>query len=137
MIISADRAVCRLGIGGVPDGRGYAALTRAIECDATLAAAWVNRAILAFGNGEVDAAISDLTEALNLGDDPVIRYNRAVAHQHGRRWQQAIDDFTQALLLDPGGAEEILIRRAACHREPGQTEEARRDLDEHTSLRTA
>jgi tetratricopeptide (TPR) repeat protein len=132
--------LCTLGLLDMAEGRSEAAgqaLTRAIECDATLAAAWVNRAVLAFENGDADAAIADLTEALEgVGEDSTIRYNRAVAHQHRQHWQQAVDDFTRALLLDRSDAEEILVRRAACHRELGQLDEAQRDLDEHTTLLT-
>jgi tetratricopeptide (TPR) repeat protein len=133
------RLLCTLGLLDMADGRTEAArraLTRAIERDATLAAAWANRAVLAFEIGDVDAAIADLTEALALGEDPAIRFNRAVAHQHGRHWRQAVDDFTQALLLDRSAAEEILVRRAACHRELGRFDDAQRDLDEHAKLRT-
>ncbi|MEV8037502.1 tetratricopeptide repeat protein [Streptomyces sp. NPDC086182] len=125
--------LCTLGLLDMADDRKEAAahaLTRAIEHDPTLAAAWVNRAVLAFGNGDAEAAIDDLTEALALGEDPTIRYNRAVAHEHRQHWQQAIDDFTGALLLDRSNAEEILVSRAACHRALGRLDDAQRDLDD-------
>ena len=123
--------LCTLGLLELADARTEAAertLTRAIECDGRLAAAWINRAVLAFDRGDADHAIADLTSALALGEDATARYNRAVAHQQRRHWQQAIDDYTQALLLDDADAQDILVRRAACHRELGRHDDAERDL---------
>lgn len=112
--------LCTLGLIEAADGdadEALKALTRSIERDPSLAAAWANRAVLAFDNGDADAAIADLTEALTLGDDAAIRYNRAVAHQERRSWQQAVDDYTQALLLDSTDAADITARREECLRE--------------------
>jgi tetratricopeptide (TPR) repeat protein len=53
-----------------------------------------------------------------------------------RAWQQAVEDFTQALLVDRSDAEDILVRRAACYHELGRLDEAQRDLDEHAKLLT-
>lgn len=129
--------LCTLGLLDLADGRVDAAglaFSAAIEHDPTLAAAWSNRAIVAFDHGDTDAAIADLTEALVLGDDAAIRYNRAVAHQHSRHWQSAVDDFTHAMILDPVDAMDILPRRAACHRELGRLDESQQDLDAHARL---
>lgn len=131
--------LCTLGLLEQADGRMEAAretLTRAIERDPTQTAAWTNRAVVAFETGDADAAIADLTEALALGDDAAIRYNRAMAYQQSQLWRQAVDDFNQALLLDDSDADDILVRRATCHRALGQHDEAQRDLDEYAKLAT-
>jgi len=128
----SSQLLCTLGLLEQAEGRPEAArrtLTRAIERDPSQTAAWTNRAVVAFEAGDVDAAIADLTEALALGDDAAIRYNRAVAYQQSQQWRQAVDDFDQALLLDGSDAEDILVRRAACHRLLDQHDEARGDLD--------
>lgn len=114
------RLLCTHGLLEMAAGRMEAAsqaLTSAISYDPGLAAAWANRAILAFETGSVDEAIADLTEALTLGDDPTIRYNRAVALQQRQQWERAAEDFTHALRLGATDEEDILARRAACHRE--------------------
>ncbi|MFF1838846.1 DUF3856 domain-containing protein [Streptomyces sp. NPDC058231] len=132
--------LCTLGLLEMADGaleEAREVLTRAIGLAPTLAAARVNRAVLAFDCGDADGAIDDLTEALSLGEDAAIRYNRGVAHQHSRHWQQAVDDFTEALLQDRSEAADILLRRAACLRELGRLVEAQHDLDERAGLRTA
>lgn len=123
--------LCTLGLIHLAHGDIESAnttLTEAIASDPTLVEAWANRAALAYETGDTDAAIADLTQALALADNPVIRYNRAIAHQDHKNWQQAIDDFTQALAATTADTADILLRRAACYRELGQDTESARDL---------
>lgn len=78
-----------------------AAYDTAIARDDTLQAAWAGRAIIAFDQGELTTAIADLTRALELGDDPALRYNRATAYQAADRRADAVDDLKRALELAP------------------------------------
>jgi len=132
--------LCTLGVLDLADGLVEAAawaFAKAIEREATLPAAWVNRAAAAFDAGDTDAAIADLTQALDLGENATIRYNRALAYQYRERWQQAVEDYSQALLLDHSDAHAILPRRAASYRKLGQLDRAERDLQQHAELLVA
>jgi tetratricopeptide (TPR) repeat protein len=64
----------------------------ALDKDPTLAAAWSNRAVLWFEQGEVERAIEDLTRALELDDNPDIRANRALAYETAGRPAEAAAD---------------------------------------------
>ncbi|MEV6520505.1 tetratricopeptide repeat protein [Longispora sp. NPDC051575] len=95
--------LCTLGL--VVSERGDLAgaerlLSRALEHDPDLVAAWTNRAAVRFEAGELDAAAGDLDRAVGLTDDPVVRYNRGLALQGLRRWAEAEADFA-AVLADP------------------------------------
>ncbi|MGY0237132.1 tetratricopeptide repeat protein, partial [Longispora urticae] len=95
--------LCTLGL--VVSERGDLAgadrlLSRALEHDPDLVAAWTNRAAVRFEAGGLDAAAEDLDRAVGLTDDPVVRYNRGLALQGLRRWADAMADFA-AVLADP------------------------------------
>ncbi|MDX6719492.1 MAG: hypothetical protein QOJ63_1746 [Solirubrobacteraceae bacterium] len=70
----------------------HEAFATALRHDATLVAAWSNRAVLWYEQGDMEHAIADLTAALELGDDPDIRANRAVAYEAAGRAIEAAAD---------------------------------------------
>jgi hypothetical protein len=65
--------------------------------------------VLAFESGDVPAALADLTAALEVSDDPTVRFNRATAHVSCHRWVEAVDDLTQ-ILSSTEDAEALLLR---------------------------
>ncbi|HEX5493346.1 MAG TPA: tetratricopeptide repeat protein, partial [Mycobacteriales bacterium] len=107
--------------------RARDAYTAALNLDSGFAEAWASRGVAAFELGDVDAAIADLSHALDLTDDPTIRYNRATAYQAHRRWADAVDDLTAALAR---GAEapEVYLKRGTCLIALGDPDRARDDL---------
>lgn len=108
-------------------GEAYGA---ALEADRTLVAAWANRAVLAYGNGRVEQAVADLTEAIGLTDEPSLRANRALAYQDLGRHREALGDLDAALAA---GAEDpdLLYRRGMSRHALGDTAAARADWLEH------
>lgn len=111
------------------------AFSAALQQDPLLVAAWTNRAILAFEENRIEAAIKDLSQALALEENPTVLYNRGIAYQAQNRWQEAINDFTQALALSNEDAQDILYRRSFCYTQLGDTNQAQRDLQEQQALR--
>lgn len=113
--------LCALGLVHTEHGDLAAAdelFTRALAARPDLTEALVNRATTRFDRGDVPSAIADLTAALDLADDPVIRYNRGHAHRQIGDRQSAEDDFTAALSLDDGAdadfTEELRAALAGC-----------------------
>lgn len=95
---------CILGQLEAAAGRteqAVAAYDAALATDPMLAAAWAGRAAVTFDAGDIDAALADLDRALDLGDDPALRFNRATALQAAGRWPDALADLDRALDLDP------------------------------------
>jgi tetratricopeptide (TPR) repeat protein len=129
--------LCTLGLLEMAEEQydsAFQALSAAIVQDPSLLAAWTNRAILAFEQGDQEAAIADLTQALVLEENATVRYNRGIAYQAQRRWQEAIEDFTQALALSEEDAQDILYQRSLCHQQLGNETQAQADLREHLAL---
>ncbi|GAA3227569.1 hypothetical protein GCM10010468_56460 [Actinocorallia longicatena] len=82
-----------------------AAFDRAVEQAPSLAVAWAGRGILAFENGRPEEAVADLGRALELGEDPGLLFNRALAHRAAGRPDQAERDLRRAAELDPADPE--------------------------------
>lgn len=78
-----------------------AAYDQAIAHDSGLQAAWAGRAALSHAGGDPAAAVSDLSRALELGDDAALRYNRAIAYRALGRITNALADLDAAAALDP------------------------------------
>lgn len=108
---------CQRGL--IEAERGDATLARAafdaaLGADPDLVPALANRAVLAFEAGEVDAAIRDLTRALELADDPALRGNRAIAYEAAGRLADAVADCEVALAHPEADREELTTLRDRC-----------------------
>ena len=85
-----------------------------MRADPGLAAAWANRAVLAYSLGRTAAAVDDLDHAIDLAAEPGLRMNRAIALQDLGEHQRALADLDAVLAA--GGADgpdgpELLYRR--------------------------
>lgn len=104
---------------------------RALQADPRSVAALGNRAVLSYQEGNLEAAIQDLTAGLALGDDPVLLANRAVAYRDARLWAEAVDDYTAALALTPDD-DELRLALDICHRQLDDTATTATDLEART-----
>jgi tetratricopeptide (TPR) repeat protein len=137
--LQADHAqlLCLQGLVAIAEeqpAEAYRALSSAIEQDPQMVAAWTNRAVLAFEQGQVEAAIEDLTQAITLGENAAVRYNRGIAYQAHQQWEQAVEDFTTALQLDREDEQDLLYRRGCCLVQLGNIDHARQDFQAHLAL---
>ena len=116
------QALCLQGLIAIKQGRADDAdqcFTEAIAADPACADAWANRATILFRQGDLDAALADLTQALSLREDASIFYNRGRVREARREWALAIADYTRALSLKSDPEPHILQHRARCRRELG------------------
>lgn len=96
--------LCTLGQIEMAAGRrsqAREAFDAALEAAPDLAVAWASRGVLAFESGDAEAAIADLTQALLLGEDPAVLFNRALALRDAGRQAEAKADLTRARELAP------------------------------------
>ena len=129
--------LCTLGLIEIAEERpeeALSALTSALEYDPSLVAAWTNRAVLFFEQGEIDSAITDLTQALTLDKNATVLYNRGLAYQAKEQWQEAIDDYNRALALDQTDLQDILYQRGLCYFHCGEKTLAHQDFEAHLHL---
>ena len=77
---------------------------RAIDVDAALGEAWVNRGAVAIIDRRFQDGISDISKGLTLGTEEPAKayYNRAVAYEGIDDEKSAYLDYQQALVLNPG-----------------------------------
>jgi tetratricopeptide (TPR) repeat protein len=124
------RLSCLRGLIEMKHGRFTAAeysFTRAIEADPTLPDSWANRATKRFKQRDLDGALRDIAQSLQLRDDAAARYNRGRIYEALGQWREAIADYEHALTLMPIPPKHLLARLAACHkalRHPRSTTEA-------------
>ncbi|MEV5573039.1 tetratricopeptide repeat protein [Spirillospora sp. NPDC052269] len=78
------------------------AFDRALSHDPTFAAAWASRGVLAYETGDAEAAVRDLTRALDLAEDAAVLFNRAVVLVALGRPAEARADLVRARDLAPG-----------------------------------
>jgi len=100
--------LCVLGQLEVARGRqapARAAFDAAIAASPELPQTWACRASLELQSGDPDAAVADLTQALERGENASFLFNRAVAHRAADRLDAAMTDAERALELAPGDAE--------------------------------
>ena len=76
----------------------------AIEVDAALGEAWVNRGAVAIIDRQFKNGIDDISKGLTLGTEEPAKayYNRAVAYEGIDDEKSAYLDYQQALVLQPG-----------------------------------
>jgi tetratricopeptide (TPR) repeat protein len=123
---------CLLGM--IEQRRGRATEARlafrtALDLDPTLVSGWANLGVLAFDEGDADIALECFNQALAIDDDPVVRANRGIAHDHAGHHAQAIEDFGAALeQAGPADAGELLFRRGTCLLRAGERDAAVADL---------
>jgi tetratricopeptide (TPR) repeat protein len=90
------------------------AFDRSLELDPGSAEALANRAVLRFERGDVGGAITDLTDALRIDDDPAIRENRALAYEAAGRFAEAVADCERALAHPDGDRSSLGDLLARC-----------------------
>lgn len=110
------RLLCLLGQIEAHDGdivAAAAAFDAALAADPTLQAVWAARATLTFETGDYQQAISNLDQALKIGDDATLRFNRALALIAAGRWADALTDLDRASELDPDDPD-VAAERERC-----------------------
>jgi len=125
--------LCLRGHLAVDDNDPLAALQAyqsALAADPTCVAALAGQARVEFDSGNIESAVDDLTRAIELNDDPDLRFNRGLALQRLGRWSKAATDFTAAIDsdLDVAAAAELYYRRAMCHLRQQNGPEAQADF---------
>lgn len=111
-LLAAQAAL--LADSGDEDG-AWATYTAALREDPGFAAAWANRAVLAYSLGRTAEAIDDLDHAIRIQDDPSLRANRAVALQDLGEHRRALDDLNIAITELGGEDPGLYYRRGLSH----------------------
>jgi tetratricopeptide (TPR) repeat protein len=111
---------CLAGLVALEQGDAEAAevaFDRSLELDPGLPEALANRAVLRFERGDVGAAITDLTDALQIADDPAIRENRALAYEAAGRFAEAVADCERAMAHPDGDRSSLgeMLTRCRAH----------------------
>ena len=88
------------------------ALAEAVRRNDRLAEAWAIRGTIAVASGELTDAISYLSRAITLDDNPEVRYNRAVAYEESGELDAAILDYDAVLAVTDD--EDARQRRELC-----------------------
>ncbi|MEO5877140.1 MAG: tetratricopeptide repeat protein [Streptosporangiaceae bacterium] len=89
-------------LGQISDGEAaMRAFDAALAQAPALAVAWANRGVAAYETGDLPGAISDLSEAIALGEQPELLFNRAIALRDSGRESEARADLLRALELRP------------------------------------
>ena len=91
--------LCLAGVLALDDGdraEARRAFDAAIDSAPELAAAWANRAILAFASGDFAGAADDLSAALSIEETADLRTNRAIIYESLGRYEDALVDYDRA-----------------------------------------
>ncbi|PWK87214.1 Tfp pilus assembly protein PilF [Lentzea atacamensis] len=88
------------------------ALAQAVQRNDSLAEAWAIRGTIAAASGDLTDAISYLSRAIKLDDNPEARFNRAVAYEESGEWAAAIADYDAVLAV--ADDEDARHRRELC-----------------------
>jgi tetratricopeptide (TPR) repeat protein len=132
------RLYCTLGLA-LLDLADHEAARQAFDCaldlDASLSAALVNRAVVACELGDYAAAIADLTTALETdARNPDLLYNRGFVQAAAGQLEDAIADYTLALADAEADHSVLLYQRGRCHAALGLRAAAHDDLAAHLAL---
>ena len=109
----------------------FASFTAALEADPQFAPAWANRAVLAYSAGRPADAVDDLDHAVELGDDPMLRANRALALADLGEPARALADLDIAVPALADEDPDLLYRRGSARHALGDAEGARADWAAH------
>ncbi len=93
------------------------AVSQALRIDDRFADAWAIRADLAYAGGDLAGAAGDLDRAVECGDTPEIRYNRAVVYEEIGQYGKAIEDYDAVLAIADDA--DARLRRDSCLRATG------------------
>jgi tetratricopeptide (TPR) repeat protein len=77
------------------------ATSAAVRINPQLSEVWAVRGELAYQAGDLVQAASDFDRAVELGDGPALRFNRAVVHQEAGRFGKAVVDYEAVLAVAP------------------------------------
>jgi len=123
---TAAAAAQRTGHVGVTDIQACnSAIGRSWSTVGETASAFVNRGTLYLVRGENDKAINDFTQAIKADPALAAAYNdRGVALSATHRSADAIGDFSQALALKAGNADQVLFNRAMAYEDTGDLKHA-------------
>ncbi|MBL0388420.1 tetratricopeptide repeat protein [Tumebacillus sp. ITR2] len=127
--------LCTLGLIEMAEEHPEAAekaLRAALAIDETLLEAYANLSVLLFEKEDAQGAVEVLTASVQHHPQAAVLYfNRAWALQALERYEEAAEDYTQALELGSEEAQEIYFQRGACLLELGLEEEAFADWKRH------
>jgi tetratricopeptide (TPR) repeat protein len=88
---------------------------------------FLNRGQLSEKLGDIEKAIEDYSRAIAVAHDATAYRCRALAYVKVKALSNAIDDFSQAILLEPN-FRETYLNRAKAYEAIGDLENAQRDL---------
>lgn len=132
---SADIDAC--GVAGTPEQK-IAACTAAISSGKldpqNAARALNNRGNAYLALGQLDKAISDYSNAIQIGPSAIAYFNRGNAYLKKEQYDLAEKDYTDALKLDPTLVD-ALINRGVTFTNRGQYDRAIEDYNEALRLR--
>ena len=103
----------------------------ALRTDPGFVAAWANRAVLRYSAGRLAEALDDLDRAIALGDDVVLRANRALALQDLGDHDRALADLDLAVPALGEQSPDLFHRRGLSRHLLGDLEGARSDWRAH------
>jgi len=100
-----------------------------------LAATYSNRGIIRAGHGRLDKAIEDQNASIRLiPQSAQAHVNRANAYSRAKRHQEALTDYDRAIALSSGALAPAYYNRSLTYKALGNTEAARRDLQQAATL---
>ncbi|MFJ5228757.1 tetratricopeptide repeat protein [Kitasatospora sp. NPDC088391] len=103
-----------------------AAWDAALAVDPGYAQAWALRGELRYQEGDLDGAGTDLARAVELSDDPGMRFNLAVVHHDAGRYGEALPLLDE--VLDAVEDMDARLQRARCLIGLDRADTARQDL---------
>ncbi|MFA5794352.1 MAG: tetratricopeptide repeat protein [Candidatus Brocadiia bacterium] len=117
----------RLGL----DEQALADLDTAIKIKPSVAyLSYVNRAEIYRSKKDLPGALEDIDRALKIKPDYAEAYNiRGLVRTDMFNYQEAIDDYTEAIRLDPYSSEVGYVNRAETYKQMGKPDKALEDLN--------
>ncbi|HEY3392417.1 MAG TPA: tetratricopeptide repeat protein, partial [Lacipirellulaceae bacterium] len=126
------RAVCGRGSALRALGRAQQAIEdydAALSIQPDYARALFNRGLARFELGDTDGALADLDVAISKGPEPGFYYHRGECYFRLKRFEEARNDFTTCIELDPDAQIWAYIQRGFSFSELGLHKEAACDFE--------